>query len=163
MYKVVVDGAARGQGAPVTVCSSCGSQSDIHRGEGAIGIAIYRHDKLISHVYRTLGKRTNNEAEYEAVIHALLICWAADLADPIIYSDSLVVVNQINGIWRCKAVELRPLLHTIEEIREHFRFRLVHVTRKAKTGINTTEADFLANRVLDLLEAKIRAEAPELE
>lgn len=135
MIEVFVDGASRGQGAKKNV-----------PGDAAIGVAIYKNQKMIGQIARGLGKRTNNEAEYEAVLLGVMICWAADLNDPIIYSDSALVTKQVNREWGCKNASLRPLLLSIREIQEVFRFRLQHVPRNL-----VWEADALANMFLDKL------------
>lgn len=134
MIEVFCDGASRGQGVKGKV------------GDAAVGVAIYRNKKMIGQYARGLGKRTNNEAEYEAVLMGLLLCWAADLRDPIIYSDSSLVVRQVTGEWDCNNENLRPLLLSIREIQEVFRFRIQHVLRS-----NVWEADALANLFLDKL------------
>lgn len=133
VYELFVDGAARGQGQEKMGVASC-------------GIVIKKNGKTIGQYARGLGRRTNNEAEYEAVLHGVLMCWAADLQDPIIYSDSTLVVNQINGQWQCKNESLLPLLLSVLEIQEEFRFRIQHVPRKY-----VNEADRLANQFLDKL------------
>lgn len=48
---------------------------------------------------------TNNIAEYSAVINALIIAQNGDT----IISDSQLVVFQLLGKYRCKALNLRPL------------------------------------------------------
>lgn len=132
--EVFCDGASRGQG-----------QKRI--GEAACAVVVYRNRKKIAQFARGLGPRTNNEAEYEAVIAGLLICSMADLVDPIIYTDSAVVANQINGRWKCKNESLIPLLMTIEEIKAEYNFRVVQVARSF-----VWEPDALAKMFLDTLE-----------
>jgi ribonuclease HI len=134
--EVFCDGASRGQGQKKF-------------GEASCSAVVYRNRKKIAQFARGLGPRTNNEAEYEAVIAGLLICSMADLADPIIYTDSAVVANQVNGRWKCKNPTLIPLLMTIEEIRDEFNFRVVQVKRSF-----VWEPDALANAFLDELEIR---------
>lgn len=134
--EVFCDGASRGQGQKKF-------------GEAACSAVVYRNRKKIAQFARGLGPRTNNEAEYEAVIAGLLICSMADLADPIIYTDSAVVANQVNGKWKCKNPTLIPLLMTIEEIKDEFNFRVVQVKRSF-----VWEPDALANAFLDELELR---------
>jgi ribonuclease HI len=134
--EVFCDGASRGQGQKKF-------------GEAACSAVVYRNRKKIAQFARGLGPRTNNEAEYEAVIAGLLICSMADLADPIIYTDSAVVANQVNGRWKCKNPTLIPLLMTIEEIKDEFNFRVVQVKRSF-----VWEPDALANAFLDELELR---------
>jgi len=131
--EVFCDGASRGQGQKKF-------------GEASCAAVVYKNKKKVAQFARGLGPRTNNEAEYEAVISGLLICSMADLLDPIIYTDSAVVANQVNGKWRCKNESLLPLLMTIEEIKEEFNFRIVQVKRNY-----VWEADGLANQFLDNL------------
>lgn len=132
--EVFCDGASRGQGQK-------------RLGEAACAVVVYRNRKKIAQFARGLGARTNNEAEYEAVIAGLLICSMADLVDPIIYTDSAVVANQVNGRWKCKNEALVPLLMTIEEIKAEYNFRVVQVARSF-----VWEPDALAKTFLDSLE-----------
>jgi ribonuclease HI len=134
--EVFCDGASRGQGQKKF-------------GEAACAVVVFKNKKKVAQFARGLGARTNNEAEYEAVITALLICTMSDFVDPIIYTDSAVVANHVNQKWVCKNSALVPLLMTIEEIKEEYRFRLVQVPR------NTVhEADDLANQFLNQLEIR---------
>lgn len=132
--EVFCDGASRGQGQKKF-------------GEASCGVVVYKNRKKIAQFARGLGPRTNNEAEYEAVIAGLLICSMADLVDPIIYTDSAVVANQVSGKWKCKNAALMPLLMTVEEIKAEFNFRVVQVPRAF-----VWEPDALANEFLDQLQ-----------
>lgn len=131
LYEVYVDGASRGQGTGKV-------------GDAAAACVILANKKVIGQYARGLGPRTNNEAEYEAVLLGLLLCWAADLRDPVIYSDSMLVVKQVTGQWDCRARALAPLLASIKEIQDEFRFRIVHVPRQ-EVGV----ADYLVKDFLD--------------
>ena len=135
-FEVFCDGASRGQG-----------QKKV--GEAACSVVVYKKRKKIAQFSRGLGPRGNNEAEYEAVIAGLLISAMADLVDPIIYTDSAVVANQISGKWECKNKLLIPLLMTIEDIRSEYNFRILQVPRSF-----VWEPDALANAFLDELEIR---------
>jgi ribonuclease HI len=134
--EVFCDGASRGQGQKKFGDASCAT-------------VVYKNRKKIAQFARGLGYRTSNEAEYEAVISGLLICSMADLVDPIVYTDSAVVANQVNGKWQCRNATLMPLLMTIEEIRSEFNFRVVQVKRSF-----VWEPDKLANAFLDQLQER---------
>lgn len=136
--EVFCDGASRGQGQKKF-------------GEASCAAVVYKNKKKIAQFARGLGRRTNNEAEYEAVIAGLLICSLSDLIDPIIYTDSAVVANQINEKWKCKNASLMPLLMTVQEIRSEYKFRVVQVPRSF-----VWEPDMLANEFLNQLEEKKR-------
>lgn len=134
--EVFCDGASRGQG-----------QKKV--GEASCAAVVYKNRKKVAQFARGLGPRSNNEAEYEAVIAALLICSMSDFLDPIIYTDSAVVANHINGKWICRNSSLIPLLMTIEDIRQEYPFRVLQVDRSF-----VWEADFLANEFLDQLKQR---------
>ncbi len=134
--EVFCDGASRGQGQK-------------RFGEAACAVVVYKNKRKVVEFARGLGARTNNEAEYEAVITSLLICTMSEFVDPIIYTDSAVVANHVNQKWICKHPSLVPLLMTIEEIKSEYRFRLIQVPR-----LLVAEADALANQFLNNLEIR---------
>jgi len=136
--EVFCDGASRGQGQK-------------RFGEAACAVVVYKNKKRVVQFARGLGRRTNNEAEYEAVIAGLLICSMSDFVDPIVYTDSAVVANQINGKWKCKNALLMPLLMTVEEIKSEYKFRVMQVPRAF-----VWEPDGLASEFLNQLEEKKR-------
>lgn len=145
LIQAYCDGAARGQGQTKD------------KVEASCATVIFRNGVEVARYARGLGRRSNNEAEYEAVITALLICSMADLPDPIIYTDSAVVANQVSGKWACRNEELLPLLLSVQTIQSEFRFRIEQVSRKVK-GIAL--ADLYANEFLDQL-AEAKASLPK--
>jgi ribonuclease HI len=56
------------------------------------------------------GKRaTNNLAEYAALCFGLSDFWQEETGSSlIVLGDSQLVINQVAGKWKCKAVHLRP-------------------------------------------------------
>jgi ribonuclease HI len=137
VWKVYCDGAARGQGSGTVT-------------QAALGVVITRNDKVVWGFARGLGSVTNNVAEYEAVLAGLLMCWSSDdIKDPLIYSDSQLVVNQVNGKWSCNAKALIPLHFSIQQIAKDYRFRLFQVPRNVVSA-----ADKLVNEFLDELTAE---------
>ena len=79
---------------------------------GTVGSRICLVDKLKN---KTLVKirgvdPTNNELEYLALVYALqYITYNYKRRNITIYSDSLLVVNQINGKWRITTPTLLPI------------------------------------------------------
>ena len=95
--------------------------------------------------HRWLGKMTNNEAEYHALIDGLKAVkdWKPDRVE--VYLDSKLVVEQMNGRYRIKAPELVPLHQKASELLREFPDVIVaHVDRAKNRG-----ADALANMSLD--------------
>jgi ribonuclease HI len=52
--------------------------------------------------------KTTNEAEYQTLILLLEYLQLNNISDVQIYSDSMIVVNQINGTWRINSETLKP-------------------------------------------------------
>lgn len=132
-----VDGAARGQGQK-------DSNGDPVLGHGAAAAMIYRNKKLIGQYARGLGRVSNSQAEYEAILLGVLMSWAADLHNPVVYSDSQSAINQLSGKWQCKSQNLIPLYKSIMDLKSVYNFHLVKAPRS-----NIGEVDCLVNEFLD--------------
>jgi len=94
-------------------------------GPAAIGIVFYnkKGEKLLQ-ISKFIGNATNNQAEYQAVIHALEI--AKDKFKPKeiqFFIDSKLVVEQLNGNYKLKNHGLKPLHYLIKQ--EQLNFPLV--------------------------------------
>ena len=53
---------------------------------------------------------TNNESEYEALIAGLDLAKAVRATRVVIYCDSQVITNQINGDYKCKGERMKRYL-----------------------------------------------------
>ena len=96
-------------------------------------------------LHRYLGQKTNNEAEYHAVIEGLRAVkeWNPEAIE--IYLDSKLVVEQLNGRYKVKASELMPLHRQARELLAQLPVRKIeHVERAKNRG-----ADYLANKAID--------------
>lgn len=99
-----------------------------------------------------LGKKTNNEAEYQAVIEGLRkiaeIYKDQDRRDFFVdvRLDSQLVVEQLNGHFRIKEARMRNFLFEVRELEGNFSGVSYHWIPRHENK----EADSLANRVLDL-------------
>ncbi len=100
---------------------SLGNQQKTQPRQAKIAVAFKEKPNSTFHLHwEEIGDRTNNEAEYYALIKALNMIqgkWP-ELAtattrkgvDPIkIYSDSLLIVNQVKGVYEVTDVRLRQL------------------------------------------------------
>ena len=58
---------------------------------------------------------TNNEAEYETLIASLDLARAARATSVVIYCDSQVITNQINGDYECKGERMRLYLNQVRK------------------------------------------------
>ena len=57
---------------------------------------------------------TKNEAEYEALVAGLDLAKAARATSVVIYCDSQVVTNQVNGNYKCKGERMKRYLDQVK-------------------------------------------------
>jgi ribonuclease HI len=94
-----------------------------------------------------LGKRTNNQAEYEALIAALKAAAALGAQEVTSHLDSELVGKHLTGQYRVKNSELQKLWKKADELRRCFKkIRFVNVPR---TNVRIQEVDKLVNETLD--------------
>lgn len=115
--------------------------ADLHSKTAGIGGVIYRnHDELFS-FSEYLDDATNNEAEYTALIRGLEHLIALDQLSAKIYSDSELVVKQINGEYRVKNPRMQNLYQKAMRLFNQLdQYTFTHVLRDKNTA-----ADKLAN------------------
>ena len=124
------DGGARGNPGPA----------------GAGGV-IYDGDKKVAEVKKYLGARTNNWAEYEAIIivleRAKLMGYAK--RDIELRVDSQLIARQLSGQYRVKDANLKEQYLKVRGLLAHFgKATYTHVFRE-----QNKEADALANEAMD--------------
>lgn len=132
--KIYIDGGARGNPGPA-----------------GFGLVVYDlQNNLVHQSCQFLGIKTNNEAEYSGLINALnwINTNASQLkvARLLFYSDSELVVRQIQGRYKVKAPHLKPLYQTainlLAQINLPYEF---HSVPREQNQL----ADRLANRAMD--------------
>jgi len=111
-----------------------------------VGVVIEdEHGMRLRGLHRFLGRATNNEAEYEALIEGLKAVqeWKPDRLE--IFLDSKLVVEQMGGRWKIKEARLQSLQTKAKELLSTFPdFEIKHVERERNKG-----ADALANMAMD--------------
>ncbi len=116
-------------------------------GPAAIGILILdENDKIIEKHKECVGKKTNNQAEYLAIIKALEI--AAKHSKKVhCYSDSELMIKQLHGEYKIRNEELQKLFKIVEDKEKSFEeVSYGHVKRENEF---IQEADKLVNQALD--------------
>ena len=115
-------------------------------GPAAIGAIIKdEQGRVITSISQGIGRATNNQAEYRAIIVALenAIKLGANQVD--MRSDSELVVRQINGQYRVKNAALKPLYQKVKQQQSQFAgFTITHIP-----GWGNTEAHNLASMALE--------------
>jgi ribonuclease HI len=128
------DGAARGNPGPA------GAGFVVETGDG----------RLIQEGSIYLGERTNNQAEYEALLHALEAVAPDSETHLDVYSDSQLMVRQLTGEYRVKH----------EDLKGRHAEATIYLGRASSASVRhvprdgNERADELANRAIDVhLEA----------
>jgi ribonuclease HI len=116
-------------------------------GPSAYAFIFVRGEEIIYSTSKYLGTQTNNTAEYTAVIEALKKAVEYTRWKVEVYSDSELIINQINGEWRIKDDHLKDLHNQIiTQITNFKEVKFFHVSRENKF---IKEADKLCNECLD--------------
>ena len=107
------------------------------------------HWKEIEKRYKNLGIKTNNEAEYTAVYLALTR--AVELWYKVIdlFSDSSLVINQLNWDWKIKEDRLKIYKNDIDKLIKDNELKICFSWIKRE---DNKEADRLSNVAMDELK-----------
>jgi ribonuclease HI/probable phosphoglycerate mutase len=126
---VYVDGASRGNPGPSSIAA----------------VAYHGSGELLTSIAKTIGRATNNVAEYRAVIEGAKLARKLGARNVVFRLDSELVVKQLNGHYRIKDGKLKLLSReVIDETGSFESCRYEHIPRD-----QNFEADRLANDALD--------------
>jgi ribonuclease HI len=115
-------------------------------GKAGIGAVIYMEDEELWCKSKYIGdKLTNNYAEYSALIMGLKQAIEMQITNLLVYGDSLLVINQMNKLYKVKSKELLSLYNQILELTQYFtNIEFKHIYRT-----HNKRADALCNECLD--------------
>lgn len=120
-------------------------------GPSGIGAVIYR--KGVEHwaACKYIGNnKTNNEAEYSALILGLKFALEQDITTLSVCGDSLLVINQVNKIYKVKHPILAYLYDEVVKLMKQFTYiDFSHVYRN-----QNKRADQLSNIALEFIDNK---------
>ena len=130
MATLFADGAAKGNPGPA----------------GAGAVLFGDGGEVLAELHKSLGHATNNVAEYEALILGLEEARRRGITRLDVRMDSLLVVRQMQGLWKIKHPGLRPLALRAGALLAEFPTRTIeHVPRE-----ENSHADRLANLAVEL-------------
>ena len=72
---------------------------------------------------------TNNEAKYEVLITGLDLARAAGATSLVIYCDSQVITNQVNGNYECKGERMKRYLDQVKRRVDDLQAKIVQIPR----------------------------------
>lgn len=92
-----------------------------------------------------LGIKTNNQAEYEALLLGLRELKKRKAKEVEVRADSELLIKQLNGIYRVKHENIIPLFQEAKEISKAFKkISFQHIPRE-----ENKQADQLSNEAID--------------
>ncbi len=127
----------------LTICFDGASRGN--PGRAAIGVVVLKDGAPVREIGETIGRTTNNVAEYRALLRGLEEAAALGARTVRICSDSELVVRQLSGQYHVRSPQLAPLhRQAVSRLRQFDEVSVVYVPREQNRG-----ADALANRALD--------------
>lgn len=128
-FKLFVDGASRN-----------------NPGVAGVGIYLVKDDVPLEKQGFYIGVKTNNQAEYLALLLGLLLLRRhVGLDDMVlIISDSELMVKQLKGEYRVKNLDLRQLFDIAKKLLSKLHYNIAHAPRE-----ENSIADGLANLGID--------------
>ena len=129
--KVYSDGASRGNPGPSAIAF----------------IILGEDEKILKRYSGYVGVKTNNQAEYEALISALEFASKLTSQEVVCYMDSELVVKHLNEEYHVRNQKLKTFWLKVHELKQNFKkISFIHVPR---TNSYIQEVDWLANQTLN--------------
>jgi len=126
--QIYTDGGARGNPGPA-----------------GIGVVIWDGNNLIGRYRKYIGRTTNNQAEYQAVIFGLEQAKKIGASEIEVFLDSELVARQLNREYKVKDKDLAPLFVKVWNLSLCFKkITFTHIPRE-----DNKEADKLVNEAID--------------
>jgi len=114
-------------------------------GLSGAGMVIYKNGEEIWSSCKFVGCKTNNQAEYSALIFGLKGALTLGIRNLLVLGDSLLVINQVNNVYKVKSPILHELYKEAQSLKTEFDYiEFNHVYRE-----NNKRADELSNLALE--------------
>jgi len=127
-YQMYFDGGSRGNPGP-----------------GGCGYCILKLKQPIFEGKNKLGVCTNNYAEYKGLQYGISLAIEKNIKRIAIFGDSLLIINHMNGKWKCRHKVLRVIFDEINVMLKSFDYITFSHVPRARNKL----ADKLANEAMD--------------
>lgn len=157
-YKLYTDGACSG-----------------NPGRIGIGCVIYdEHNNMVCSISEEKESGTNNEAEYLAMVAGLKAVVKFEPKTVFVHSDSQLIINQINGLWKVKQSHLLLLYNQVFQILNNnknidFNFKWVRrqfnkvADHLASSAINQSQGVFIDGEFIEWNEVATMGNIIEID
>ena len=105
-------------------------------GASGIGVVLDGAELPTIRIAKWIGRQDNNVAEYVALLEALQCAMNLKARKLHVYSDSEVVVRQMNGDYTCRSPRLYSLNWICRKLARSLQFSISHVRREHNTEAN---------------------------
>lgn len=122
-------------------------------GEAAIGVVISQNGKPVSSISRSIGKSTNNVAEYCALVYALQEALILKARGVKVHTDSELLYRQLEGTYKIKNDTLKFFYDMVKHLVRGFEvFEMKLVPRE-----ENKKADQLATSAIQKKQTQVIA------
>lgn len=117
-------------------------------GPAAIGVVIRDEQrKVLANISQAIGRATNNQAEYQAIITGLEKALRLGATNVFLLTDSELIERQVKGEYRVRNASLKPLHLKVKQLESQLQgFGITHIS-----GEENRIAHNLASRALKRL------------
>ncbi|RLM92153.1 retrotransposon protein, putative, Ty3-gypsy subclass [Panicum miliaceum] len=95
-------------------------------GGGGAGVLFISPREQLKYVFQILFEVSNNEAEYEAMLHGLRLAISLGIKRLLVYGDSLMVVQQVNKEWDINKNTMDAYVMEIRKLENKFSGLEIH-------------------------------------
>lgn len=115
-------------------------------GPSGIGVILFDDDgNIIEQLAEFIGKTTNNQAEYQALIMGLQEALGCGASEVIVHLDSQLLVSQLTGEYRVKNENIKKLFILTQNLVKKFeKVKFIKIPRS-----ENFEADKLVNQAIN--------------
>jgi ribonuclease HI len=104
-------------------------------GGGTGVLFISPRGEQLKYVLQILCEVSNNEAEYEALLHGLRLAISLGIKRILVYGNSLLIVQQVNKEWDCNKETMDAYVQEVRKLENKFSSLVVHhVVREHNVG-----------------------------
>jgi len=119
-------------------------------GSSGLGVVIQDAEgRVLREHFENIGHGTNNRAEYMALLRSIDLARELGASELEVRSDSLLVVSQVNGLYKIKNTDIKSFVKDIQDrLKESsLIFKIVHIPREKNKA-----ADKLSKKGAGLVE-----------
>ena len=107
---------------------------------GGVGIGVLfisLDGKQLKYVLQILWLATNNEAEYEALLHGLRVAVSLGIKRLLVYGDSSMVINKVNKDWDYTKETMDTYCAEVHKVEKHFQgLEILHIMRDLNVAVD---------------------------